>query len=83
MNPRKPSSLGGVERLYKAAKVVIPELERTEVERFLEGKFAYSQHKQIKRKFTRRPVIATSFKWIWLIRKSSVNRTIVSSIYWQ
>ena len=59
MNPRKQSSLGGVERLYKAAKLVIPELRRTEVERFLQGKFAYSQHKQIKRKFTRRPVIAT------------------------
>jgi hypothetical protein len=50
MNPRKPSSLGGVERLYKAAKVIIPELEKTEVERFLQGKFAYSQHTQSKRK---------------------------------
>ena len=59
MNPRKPSSLIGLERLYKAAKVVVPKLKRTEVERFLQGKFAYSQHKQIKRKFTRRPVIAT------------------------
>ena len=55
----KPSSLGGVERLYKAAKLAIPELRRTEVKRFLQGKFAYSQHKQIRRKFTRRPVIAT------------------------
>ena len=59
MNPRKPSSLGGVERLYKAAKLVIPQLRRTEVERFLQGKLSYSQHKQTKRKFTRRPVIAT------------------------
>ena len=59
MNPRRPSSLGGVERLYRAAKLVIPELRRTEVEKFLQGKFAYSQHKQIRRKFTRRPVIAT------------------------
>ena len=59
MSPRKPSSLGGAERLYKAAKVVIPELEKTEVEMFLQGKFAYSQHKQIKRKLTRRSVIAT------------------------
>ena len=40
MNPRKPSSLGGVERLYKAAKLVIPELKRTKVERFLQDKFA-------------------------------------------
>ena len=60
MNPRKPSSLGGVERLFKAAKLAIPALKKEQVVKFLEQKFAYSQHKQIARKFSKRSVIATA-----------------------
>ena len=58
-DPRKPSSLGGIERLYKAAKKNLPDLKREDVVSYLEGKYAYSQHKKIKRKFRRRKVIAT------------------------
>ena len=58
-DPRRPSSLGGIERLYKSTKKEIPSLKRSDVARFLEGKFAYSQHKNVKRKFQRRKVVAT------------------------
>lgn len=58
-DPRRPSSLGGIERLYKSTKKKIPSLKRSDVARFLEGTFAYSQHKNVKRKFQRRKVVAT------------------------
>ena len=59
MSAHKPSSLGGVDRLYKIAKLKIPGLRREDIIRFLEGQFAYSQHRPVRRKFSRRKVIAT------------------------
>ena len=58
-DPRKPSSLGGIERLFKAAKKIIPTIKKADVVKYLEGKFAYSQLKKIKRRFRKRKVIAT------------------------
>ena len=65
MSPRKPTSLGGIDRLYKEAKLKIPNLTREDVKKFLQEQFAYSQHRQIKRKFQRRRVISTDINDVY------------------
>jgi len=58
LSPSKPSSLGGVDRLWKAAKIEIPGLKKSDVKQFLEGQYAYTRHRPSRKKFKRRKVIA-------------------------
>ena len=60
LSPSKPSSLGGIDRLYKEAKVVIPDLDREHVVRILQTQFAYTQHRPARKKFKKRRVIAVN-----------------------
>jgi len=57
-DPAKISSLGGVERLYKEARKLLPAITRQEIQSFLQTQEAYTRHKPIHRKFKRRKVIA-------------------------
>jgi len=58
LSPSKPSSLGGVDRLWRAAKTEIPNLKKSDVKRFLEGQYAYTRLRPSRKKFKRRKVIA-------------------------
>jgi hypothetical protein len=57
-DPKKVSSLGGIERLFKEAKKVIPGVKREDVVNFLQTQYAYTRHKSIRKKFPRRKTVA-------------------------
>ena len=59
LDPSKPSSLGGIDRLFREAKELIPDLKKSQVVEFLQTQTGYTQHKAIKRKFQRRQTIST------------------------
>ena len=67
LSPSKPSSLGGIDRLYKEAKAVIPGLDRKDVVRFLQAQFAYTQHRPARKKFEKRRVIAVNINDVYHI----------------
>ena len=67
LSPSKPSSLGGIDRLYKEAKAVIPGLHRRDVVRFLQTQFAYTQHRPARKKFKKRRVIAVNINDVYHI----------------
>ena len=45
LSPSKPSSLGGVDRLFREAKKQIPDLRRNQGKKFLHTQFACAQQK--------------------------------------
>lgn len=53
-----PSSLAGVERLYKAARSIDRNIRLSDVRQYLRGKDSYTLHKTTKKKFPRRKMIA-------------------------
>ncbi len=57
-DPGQVSSLGGIDRLYNAAKKSIPSLTRDQVIQYLQTQDSYTKQKQIKRKFKRRKTVA-------------------------
>jgi hypothetical protein len=59
LDPHKPGSLGGVNRLFKEARKVLPTVSKEEVRKYLQGLESYTQQKPVRRKFRRRHVIAT------------------------
>jgi len=65
LSPSKPSSLGGIQRLYREAKVRIPGLKRSDVVEFLQSQFAYTQHKPARKKFKKRKVIAVNINDVY------------------
>jgi hypothetical protein len=64
-NQAKISSLGGQERLYHAAKKVLPTITRQEVQSFLQSQEAYTRHKPIRRKFKRRETVAVDINKLY------------------
>ena len=65
LSPSKPSSLGGIDRLFREAKKQIPGLRRNQVKEFLQTQFAYTQHKPARKKFKRRKVIAVNINDVY------------------
>ena len=65
LSPSKPSSLGGIDRLFREAKKQIPGLRRNQVNEFLQTQFAYTQHKPERTKFKRRKVIAANINDVY------------------
>ncbi len=65
LSPSKPSSLGGIDRLFKEARARIPGLKRQDVVDFLHTQFAYTQHKPARKKFRRRKVIAVNINDVY------------------
>ncbi len=65
LTPSKPSSLGGIDRLYKEAKALIPGLTRSRVKEFLQTQYAYTQHKPAVKKFKKRKVIAVDINDVY------------------
>jgi transposase InsO family protein len=56
LSPSEPSSLGGIQRLYKAAKQSNVSYE--DVLEYLQRQEGYTQHKPVRRKFKRRRIIS-------------------------
>lgn len=59
LEAHKPSSLGGLNRLYKGARKILPRITKKEVIEYLQGLESYTQLKPARRKFRRRHVIST------------------------
>lgn len=57
-DPHHPGSLGGVQRLYEAARVIRPDISLKDVQRFLEDSRAYTLHKLQPKKFKRRAILS-------------------------
>ena len=53
-----PSGLGGIVKLYKAAKTLNKDIRLKDVKNYLKSKDAYTLHKITKKKFPRRMMIA-------------------------
>jgi len=56
LTPSEPSSLGGIQRLYKAAKH--HDVPYEDVLEYLQRQEGYTQHKPVRRKFKRRRIIS-------------------------
>ncbi len=65
LSPSKPSSLGGIDRLWKEARKTIPGLKRKQVVEFLQTQYAYTRHKAKKTKFVKRKVIAVDINDVY------------------
>ena len=66
LNPESPGSLGGIERLYQAAKTTgVPGVTRKSVRQYLSGEASYSLHRQARRHFTRIPTYAAGIDDQW------------------
>ena len=65
LKPRKLSSLGGVERLWKEAKKQIPGLKKKQVQEFLQTQFAYTQHKPHRKRIKKRKVTAVNINDVY------------------
>ena len=65
LSPSKPSSLGGIDRLFMEAKKQIPGLRRDQVKEFLQTQFAYTQHKPARKKFKGRKVIPVNINDVY------------------
>jgi transposase InsO family protein len=56
LTPSEPSSLGGIQRLYKAAKQY--DVSYDDVVEYLQRQEGYTQHKPVRRRFKRRRIIS-------------------------
>ena len=65
LSPSKPSSLGGIDRLWREAKKQISGIKREEVKAFLQTQYAYTQHKPAVKKFKRRKVISVNINDVY------------------
>ncbi len=63
---RKPNvGLGGQEKLYRAAKQHLPDLNRKQVEEFLTGEESYTLHKPVRRNFERSRIFVRRIGQLW------------------
>ena len=60
LSAAKPSSLGGINRLWKEGRKEIPGLKREQVKDFLQTQYPYTRHKPERKKFPKRNVICTN-----------------------
>jgi len=58
-DPSQPTAFTSAQNIYKHAKRILPKLTLKNVRQFLETLQSYTLHKQIRHRFTRRPIIAT------------------------
>ena len=65
LSAAKPSSLGGINRLWKEARKQIPGLKKEGVKKFLQTQYAYTRHRPTRRKFPKRKVIATNINDVY------------------
>lgn len=63
-SPRLPNSFGGIDTLYKRAKLVDKTITRKVIKDFLASESSYTLHKITQKKFTRRKVISSRPKVI-------------------
>ena len=57
-NPSSPAGLGSIDKLYRRAKAINPNIKLRDVKKFLKGSRVYTLHKLQKRKFLRRKVVS-------------------------
>ena len=63
---RQPNvGLGGVTKLYRAAKQHLPDLNRKQVEEFLTGEESYTLHKPVRRNFERSRIFVRRIGQLW------------------
>ena len=65
LSAAKPSSLGGINRLWKEARKQIPGLKREDVKEFLHTQYSYTRHRPARKKFPKRKVIATNINDVY------------------
>lgn len=65
LSASKPSSLGGISRLWKEARKKIPGIKKEEVKEFLQTQYAYTRHKPARKKFKKRGVIAVNINDVY------------------
>ena len=65
LSAAKPSSRGGINRLWKEARKQIPGLKREDVKEFLQTQYPYTRHRPARRKFLKRKVIATNINDVY------------------
>ncbi len=73
-DPANPASFSGVEKIYKYAKIHAQNLNitRGDVKGFLQKQETYTEHRQIKHKFSSQSVIASSINYQWDIDLASM-----------
>ena len=85
----EPSAYGGVKKLYRAAKLLIPNITMKMVKQFLEGNRAYTLHYLTSKKFPRLKILAPKPKVIlacdlcdmsWLARFNRGTRFLLVCI---
>lgn len=59
-DPKNPGSFGGVNKLFKEAKKLIPNLKITDVKNWLKSQFTYTLHKPLRKNFQRNKVVVTT-----------------------
>ena len=64
-DPHKPSSLGGIDRLFCAARQLSPTLKREQVIQYLQSQEAYPRHKPARHRFKRRVTISIDRLDLW------------------
>ena len=57
-DPQQPGSLGGIRRLYDAAKAIRPDISLKDVEKFMQDSRTYTLHKLQPKKFKRRAILS-------------------------
>jgi len=62
---KNPGGYSSAIKLYKYAKLKIPDLNLNDVKLFLRGEITYSLHRQVKRKFKRNPVVVAHANEQW------------------
>ena len=65
LSAAKPSSLGGINRLWKEARKQIPGLKKEDVKKFLQTQYPYTRHRPARWKFPKRKVIATNINDVY------------------
>ena len=54
LSAAKPSSLGGINRLWKEARKQIPGLKKEDVKKLLQTQYPYTRHRPARGKFPKR-----------------------------
>ena len=63
--PENPASFSTAEKLYHAAKQILPEIGLNDVRKWLSGEITYTLHKPIRKKFKRNPIIVENIDQQW------------------
>ena len=65
LSAAKPSSLGGINRLWKEARKQIPGLKKEDTKKFLHTQYPYTRHRPARRKLLKRKVIASNINDVY------------------